>query len=61
MGGQTPYVLKELIGIKNETGNVKIWFGRLQASRLTKTRLLAISAIKQKKGRKVLVGCKHRP
>jgi hypothetical protein len=23
------YVLQELIGIKNETGNVNIWFGRL--------------------------------
>ncbi len=46
MSGQTPYVLQELIGIKNEIGNVKIWFGRLQASRLTKTRFLAILAIK---------------
>ena len=45
MSGQTPYVLQELIGIKNEIGNVKIWFGRLQASRLTKTRFLPILAI----------------
>ena len=29
-------MLQELIGIKNETGNVNIWFGRLEASRLTK-------------------------
>jgi hypothetical protein len=50
MSGQTPYMLQELIGIKNEIGNVTIWFGRLQASRLTKTRFLAIVAIKTKKG-----------
>ncbi len=60
MSGQTPYVLQELIGIKNEIGNVKIWFGRLQASRLTKTRFLAIIAIKKKR-EKVSVGCKERP
>jgi hypothetical protein len=45
-------VLQELIGIINEIENVKIWFGRLQASRLTETRFLAILAIKKKKGEK---------
>jgi hypothetical protein len=45
-------VLQFLIGIINEIENVKIWFGRLQASRLTETRFLAILAIKKKKGEK---------
>jgi hypothetical protein len=52
-------VLQELIGKENETGNVNIWFCRLEASRLTKTRYLTILEIK--KGGTVLAGCKHRP
>jgi hypothetical protein len=53
-------VLQELIGKENETGNVNIWFCRLEASRLTKTRYLTI-ILEIKKGGTVLAGCKHRP
>ena len=52
-------MLQELIGIINEIEHVKIWFGRLQASRLSITRFLAIIAIKKRE--KVSVGCKERP